>query len=103
MSMIMHDSPAPSEKPQKPIAIAGDGGACGCCAPCDIPAFCRNHYYRGKLLTEREFADEQRMIADRPTSMRDALRVGRPVFGVQITMTTLWAFLTPIGHAVRRP
>jgi hypothetical protein len=65
MSMNMHDSPAPSEKPQKPIAIAGDGDLRRCCAPCDIPPFCRNYYYRGKLLTEREFADEQRMIADR--------------------------------------
>jgi hypothetical protein len=30
------------------------------CVPCDIPAFCRNNYYRGKLLTERDFTDEQR-------------------------------------------
>ncbi len=30
------------------------------CLPCDIPVFCRNSYYRGKLLTERDFNDEQR-------------------------------------------
>jgi hypothetical protein len=27
--------------------------------------FCRNHYYRGKLLTEREFANEQRYFIDK--------------------------------------
>jgi hypothetical protein len=35
------------------------------CVPCDIPTFCRNYYYRGKLLTERDFADEQRYLTDR--------------------------------------
>ena len=35
------------------------------CLPCDIPAFCRNHYYRGKLLTERDFAAEQQYHKDR--------------------------------------
>ena len=35
------------------------------CLPCDIPAFCRNHYYRGKLLTERDFKDEQRYGIDK--------------------------------------
>jgi hypothetical protein len=43
---------------------------CGCnqsgarertCLPCEIPGFCRNSYYRGKLLTERDFSDEQRL------------------------------------------
>lgn len=47
---------------------------CGCkqtgtreksCLCCDIPAFCRNHYYRGKLLTERDFSDEQRYHIDK--------------------------------------
>src|SRR5438067_12663275 len=47
---------------------------CGCkdpgtrekaCLCCDIPVFCRNNYYRGKLLTEREFADEQRYLIDK--------------------------------------
>jgi hypothetical protein len=35
------------------------------CLSCDIPAFCRNNYYRGKLLTERDFTDEQRYTADK--------------------------------------
>lgn len=35
------------------------------CLSCDIPAFCRNNYYRGKLLTERDFADEQRYGIDK--------------------------------------
>jgi hypothetical protein len=35
------------------------------CLPCDIPAFCRNSYYRGKLLTERDFTDEQRYGIDK--------------------------------------
>lgn len=35
------------------------------CLPCDIPAFCRNSYYRGKLLTERDFTDEQRYGVDK--------------------------------------
>jgi len=35
------------------------------CLPCDIPVFCRNSYYRGKLLTERDFNDEQRYGIDK--------------------------------------
>jgi hypothetical protein len=35
------------------------------CLPCEIPALCRNNYYRGKLLTERDFTDEQRYAADK--------------------------------------
>jgi len=35
------------------------------CLPCDIPALCRNSYYRGKLLTERDFNDEQRYAIDK--------------------------------------
>lgn len=35
------------------------------CLSCDIPAFCRNNYYRGKLLTERDFTDEQRYNFDK--------------------------------------
>lgn len=29
------------------------------CQPCEIPDLCRNHYYKGKLLTARDFRDEQ--------------------------------------------
>ena len=35
------------------------------CLSCEIPAFCRNSYYRGKLLTERDFTDEQRYGIDK--------------------------------------
>lgn len=35
------------------------------CLPCDIPPFCRNSYYRGKLLTERDFNDEQQYGIDK--------------------------------------
>src|SRR5579864_3526319 len=35
------------------------------CLSCEIPAFCRNSYYRGKLLTERDFSDEQRYGVDK--------------------------------------
>jgi hypothetical protein len=35
------------------------------CLPCEIPPFCRNHYYRGKLLTERDFSDEQQYFVDK--------------------------------------
>jgi hypothetical protein len=35
------------------------------CLPCDIPPFCRNNYYRGKLLTERDFTEEQRYSMDK--------------------------------------
>jgi hypothetical protein len=35
------------------------------CAPCDIPAFCRSNYYKGKLLTERELSAEQRYFIDK--------------------------------------
>jgi len=35
------------------------------CLVCDIPPFCRNHYFTGKLLTERDFSDEQRYARDK--------------------------------------
>jgi hypothetical protein len=35
------------------------------CLSCEIPAFCRGYYYRGKLLTERDFTDEQRYVIDK--------------------------------------
>jgi hypothetical protein len=85
MSMIMHDSPAPSptQAPAKPVSTAGDTDACAC-APCEIPPFCRNNYYRGKLLTEREFADEQRMIADRHRLHTLALHGWGVVCGLEV-------------------
>jgi hypothetical protein len=35
------------------------------CLPCDIPPFCRNNYYTGKLLTERDLTAEQRYLIDK--------------------------------------
>jgi hypothetical protein len=35
------------------------------CEPCEIPAFCRSNYYKGKLLTERELSAEQRYFIDK--------------------------------------
>jgi hypothetical protein len=35
------------------------------CLPCNIPPFSRNHYYTGKLLTERDFTAEQKYMADK--------------------------------------
>jgi len=33
--------------------------------PCDIPEFCRNNYFTGKLLTERDLTAEQRYASDK--------------------------------------
>jgi hypothetical protein len=33
--------------------------------PCDIPPFCRNNYFTGKLLTERDLTAEQRYVNDK--------------------------------------
>lgn len=33
--------------------------------PCDIPPFCRNNYFTGKLLTERDLTAEQRYLSDK--------------------------------------
>jgi hypothetical protein len=33
--------------------------------PCDIPEFCRNNYFTGKLLTERDLTAEQRYAMDK--------------------------------------
>ena len=33
-------------------------------SPCDIPPFCRNNYFTGKLLTERDFTAEQQYTID---------------------------------------
>lgn len=64
MSVTMQDTvaPPPSGAPVEPVSTTATGKPC---IPCDIPPFCRNYYYRGKLLTEREFADEQRYVGDR--------------------------------------
>ena len=35
------------------------------CLPCDLPPFCRNHYFTGKLLTARDLTAEQRYQMDK--------------------------------------
>ncbi len=35
------------------------------CLPCNIPPLCRNNYFTGKLLTERDFTAEQKYAADK--------------------------------------
>ena len=35
------------------------------CLPCDIPTLCRNNYFTGKLLTERDFTAEQHYFMDK--------------------------------------
>ena len=55
------------------------------CLSCDIPAFCRNNYYRGKLLTERDFADEQRYTADKMRLHTRALHGWGVVCGLIVT------------------
>ena len=54
------------------------------CLPCDIPAFCRNHYYRGKLLTERDFSDEQQYLRDRARLHTLALHGWGVVCGLRV-------------------
>src|SRR5262245_46337129 len=35
------------------------------CLPCEMQPFCRNNYYTGKLLTERDLRAEQRYLIDK--------------------------------------
>jgi hypothetical protein len=34
------------------------------CLPCEIPPLCRNHFFTGKLMTARDFTDEQSYLVD---------------------------------------
>ncbi len=54
------------------------------CVPCEIPAFCRNHYYTGKLLTERDFTDEQRYAMDKMRLHHAALHGWGVVCGLEV-------------------
>jgi hypothetical protein len=67
--------------PSEPVSSAGDPKSC---VPCDIPPFCRNHYYRGKLLTEREFEDEQRYQMDKHRLHHVALHGWGVVCGLHV-------------------
>ncbi|HKE47472.1 MAG TPA: hypothetical protein VKB52_05370 [Rhodanobacteraceae bacterium] len=51
-----------------PIApsLAKEEKACkAACVPCDVPPLCRNAFFTGKLLTERDFTLEQRYFIDK--------------------------------------
>jgi hypothetical protein len=54
------------------------------CLPCDIPAFCRNRYFTGKLLTERDFSDEQRYQRDKLRLHNAALHGWGVVCGLEV-------------------
>jgi hypothetical protein len=43
------------------------------CLPCDFETFCRNAYFTGKLLTERDFVAEQRYFIDKARLHQRAL------------------------------
>jgi hypothetical protein len=54
------------------------------CLSCEIPAFCRNHFYRGKLLTERDFSDEQLYMVNKLRLHRLALHGWGVVCGLAV-------------------
>ncbi|MGD8277972.1 MAG: hypothetical protein PVH00_08095, partial [Gemmatimonadota bacterium] len=56
----------------------------GACLPCDIPAFCRNNYFTGKLLTERDLTAEQRYFIDKLRLHHVALHGWGVVCGLRV-------------------
>jgi hypothetical protein len=54
------------------------------CLPCDIPPFCRNNFFTGKLLTERDFTAEQKYIADKLRLHHVALHGWGVVCGLKV-------------------
>jgi hypothetical protein len=54
------------------------------CLPCDIPAFCRTGYYMGKLLTARDFTEEQRYHVDHRRLHNLALHGWGTVCGLKV-------------------
>ena len=55
------------------------------CVPCDIPPFCRNNYFTGKLLTERDFTAEQTYMIDKLRLHHLALHGWGVVCGLRVT------------------
>ena len=53
--------------------------------PGDIPPFCRNNYFTGKLLTERDFTAEQRYMVDKLRLHHIALHGWGVVCGLKVT------------------
>jgi hypothetical protein len=54
------------------------------CLPCDILPFCRNNYFTGKLLTERDFTAEQRYQIDKLRLHHLALHGWGTVCGLKV-------------------
>lgn len=54
------------------------------CLPCDIPPFCRNNYYTGKLLTQRDLTAEQRYLIDKSRLHQLALHGWGVVCGLKV-------------------
>ena len=54
------------------------------CLPCNIPPLCRNHYFTGKLLTERDFTAEQKYMADKLRLHHVALHGWGVVCGLKV-------------------
>lgn len=54
------------------------------CVPCEIPALCRNNYFTGKLLTERDFLVEQNYMLDKLRLHHAALHGWGIVCGLKV-------------------
>lgn len=52
--------------------------------PCDIPPFCRNNFFTGKLLTERDLTAEQRYLTDKLRLHHTALHGWGIVCGLKV-------------------
>lgn len=52
--------------------------------PCDIPEFCRNNYFTGKLLTERDLTAEQRYAIDKLRLHHTALHGWGVICGLKV-------------------
>ena len=54
------------------------------CLSCELGVFCRNHYYRGKLLTEHDFQDEQQYLINKHRLHNVALHGWGIVCGLRV-------------------
>jgi hypothetical protein len=74
---------SPSTQGITTAAVAGTTAKVPC-IPCEIVPFCHNRYFRGKLLTERDFSDEQRYLRDRARLHTMALHGWGVVCGLKV-------------------
>ena len=54
------------------------------CLPCDLPPFCRNNYFTGKLLTAHDLTAEQRYFTDKMRLHNLALHGWGVVCGLKV-------------------